>query len=70
LALRRGPRERYPATALIDNKRFLHGREPLPPDSQRLLYRLWINSDSRATRLQIARPSAMSVLMRRPAGSG
>jgi Taurine catabolism dioxygenase TauD, TfdA family len=55
---------------LIDNKRFLHGRAPLPPDSHRMLYRVWINSDSRATRLQIARPSAMGVLKRRPTGNG
>lgn len=55
---------------LIDNKRFLHGREPLPPNSRRLLYRVWINLDSRATELQIGRPSAMGVLKRRPAGAG
>lgn len=51
---------------LIDNKRFLHGRAPLPADSRRLLYRVWISCDPRAAKLQIARPSPMSTLLRRP----
>jgi alpha-ketoglutarate-dependent taurine dioxygenase len=55
---------------LIDNRRFLHGRPPLPADSRRLLYRLWISADPRAAQFQVDRPTAMEVLRKRPAGIG
>jgi alpha-ketoglutarate-dependent taurine dioxygenase len=49
----------------IDNKRFLHGRDAIPPDSRRLLYRLWISSDARAASFDLTKPTPMRVLKRR-----
>lgn len=44
----------------IDNNRFLHGRDAIPADSPRLLYRLWINTDgwreARARRVRAPQP--------------